>query len=67
MEIEARVKALNDAELNRFVTAFDSVLSGSGIGENEAFQLMAELEGIACAEYRARGLHRRLTSHEIQT
>ena len=56
MDIKARVRALNDQELTRFVNAFDSPLSGSGIGEGEAFQLMAELEGIAIAEYRARGL-----------
>ena len=56
MDIKARVKALDDHELQRFVDGYDSVLSGTGIGENEAFQLMAELESIAIAEYRARGL-----------
>ena len=56
MDIKARVRAMNDQELTRFVDAFDSVLSGTGIGENEAFQLMAEIEGVAVAEYRARGL-----------
>ena len=55
MDIKARVRAMDDQELTRFVDAFDSVLSGTGIGENEAFQLMAEIEAIAVAEYRARG------------
>ena len=56
MDYTARVKALNDQELTRFVRAFDSPLSGNGIGEGAAFKLMAELEGIAIAEYQKRGL-----------
>lgn len=56
MDIKARVRAMDDQELTRFVEAFDSPLSGNSIGEGDAFQLMAELEGIAIAEYRARGL-----------
>lgn len=56
MDIKAKVKALDDQELTRFVQAFDSPLSGNGIGEGAAFQLMAQLEGIAIAEYQARGL-----------
>lgn len=56
LDIAAKVKAMDDQELTRFVKAFDSPLSGNGIGEGTAFQLMAELEGIAIAEYRARGL-----------
>ena len=55
-DITARVKAMDDDELTRFVRAFDSPLSGNGIGEGAAFQLMAEIEGIAIAEYQARGL-----------
>ena len=56
MDIKARVRAMDDQELTRFVNAFDPALSGTGIGEGEAFQLMAEIEAIAIAEYRARGL-----------
>ncbi len=56
MDYTARVKALNDQELTRFVKAFDSPLSGNGIGEGDAFKLMAQLEGIAIAEYQKRGL-----------
>ena len=56
MDIKARVRAMDDQELTRFVESFDSVLSGTGIGEGDAFQLMAEIEAIAIAEYRARGL-----------
>ena len=56
MDITARIKALDDQELTRFMEAFDSPLSGMGIGEGAAFQLMAELEGIAIAEHKARGL-----------
>ena len=56
MDIKARVRAMDDQELKRFVESFDSALSGTGIGDGDAFQLMAELESIAIAEYRARGL-----------
>lgn len=60
MDITARIKALDDQELTRFVKAFDSPLSGMDIGEDEAFELMAALEGIAIAEHKARGLSPRM-------
>ena len=56
MDYQARVRALDDQELTRFMEAFDSPLSGMDIGEDEAFELMAALEGIAIAEHKARGL-----------
>ena len=65
MDIKARVRAMDDQELTRFVDSFDSVLSGTGIGEGEAFQLMAEIEAIAIAEYKARGLSRSSGSNPL--
>lgn len=54
--IKARITAMHDEELKRLVDALDFMLSGSTIGEAEAFDLMAEIESVAITEYRARGL-----------
>ena len=56
MDVEKRIKAMHDEELKRLVDSLNFMLSGATIGEAEAFEMMAELEAVAVAEYRARGL-----------
>ena len=53
---EERITAMHNEELNRLVDALNFMLSGCTIGEEAAFEMMAEIESIAIAEYRARGL-----------
>ena len=62
MNIEKRIKAMHDEELKRLVDSLNFMLSGATIGEAEAFEMMAELEAVALAEYRARGLGGDLSS-----
>lgn len=54
MNIEQRIIGMSDDELDRFLQGLSDVLSGTGIGEAEAFTLIAEIEAIAIKEYRKR-------------
>ena len=54
MDVEKRIKALSDAELERLLRTLNFSLSGSTIGEAEAFTLMAEIEAIAIKEKNTR-------------
>ena len=56
MKIKERITAMHNDDLKRLVDALNFMLSGATIGEAEAFEMMAEIEAIAIAEYRARGL-----------
>lgn len=65
MDIEQRIKAMHDEELKRLVDSLNFMLSGATIGEAEAFEMMAELEAVAVAEYRARGLGGDVSSNQL--
>ena len=54
MDIEKRISELSDAELARLLSALNFTLSGSTIGEAEAFRLLAEIEAKAIKESKER-------------
>lgn len=58
LDLEKEIKALPDAELERFVNEIKFPLSGLGIGEAKAFNLLAKIEHVAITEYQKRGLHK---------
>ena len=50
MNIEERIKAMSNEELERLLKCLNFTLSGSECGESQAFQLLAEIEAIAIKE-----------------
>ena len=54
MDIRKRIQDLSNEELDRLLSALKFTLSGSTIGETEAFRLLAEIEAVAIKENKAR-------------
>ena len=54
MNIEKRIKDLSSNELDRLLSSLSFLLSGSEIGQAEAFTLMAEIEAIGIKESKKR-------------
>ena len=63
MDIVKRISELPDAELERLLSALNFTLSGSTIGEAEAFELMAKIEHLANKERTQRKVDARRFHH----
>ena len=49
MDVEQRIQDLSNEELDRLLSVLNVALSGSGIGETEAFGFIAEITIIVMA------------------
>lgn len=54
IDIQKRIKAFPDAELDRLLQGLSDVLSTLDIGEAEAWDLLSEIEAIAIKESQSR-------------
>ena len=50
MNVEKRIGDMTNEELDRLLSVLNVALSGSGIGETEAFGFIAEIESLAIKE-----------------